>query len=89
MLLSLYDWYAFATPNPDGGRLRTPPSSVYVGHYANTINGDYVDRTESTTDNDNVIINIRQHPNFHKNIRDVASFYKIAEIKLEDIKWMQ
>lgn len=89
LLLSLYDWYAFAEPSSDGGRLRTPPSSVFVGHYASTINGSYIDQFESTTENDHVIINIRQHPDFHKNIKDVTNFYKIAEINIDDIKWMQ
>lgn len=87
MLLSLYDW------NPDNLDLRggnaTVPSSVFVGHYADSLMEKYIDHTMSTAGDDNYnIINIKQHERFHNNIRNAHDFYKVAEIDIKDIKAM-
>lgn len=84
MLLSLYDW------NPDGLDLRvnnvTPPSSVFTGHYADSLTSKYIDHTMSTAAADSYkIINISQHERLHENIRSAHDFYKIAEIDIKDI----
>lgn len=88
MLLDLYDW------NPDGLDLRGSgssiiPSSVFVGHYADTSSSLYVDHTMSTAGDDSYpIVNIRVHDHFTENITAAHQFYKVAEIDVKDIKPM-
>ncbi len=71
----------------------TVADDVFVGHYADTISGSYVDHTMKTATSDNPgyfqCLNILQHPEFHRNVESEHTFYKIAELDVKDIKAMQ
>ena len=68
-------------------------SSAFVGHYANTINAKYVDHTRnlsaSADNTDNFqCLDIRPRPEFHKDVADAHTFYKVAEINLSNLAAM-
>lgn len=68
-------------------------SSAFIGHYADNINAKYEDRTCSisrTGDNpyNFPCLNIRPRPEFHKDIADAHTFYKVAEIGFNKIAAM-
>lgn len=65
---------------------------VFVGHYADSINGKYVDHTMKIGNIDSPdyysCLNIMPHPDFHRNIESEHTFYKVSEIDIMDIKAM-
>lgn len=64
---------------------------VFVGHYADEINGRYIDHTMKTgTDNPDYgnLLNIKVHDKFYSNIQSAHEFYKLAEIDIKDITVM-
>ncbi len=76
-----------------GGRpTQVLADEVFVGHYADTVDGKYVDHTMKTAKTDNAdyypCLNIKAHPDFHSNVESVKTFYKVAEIDIKDIKAM-
>lgn len=78
-------------PEYKGGR-NPVPDEVFIGHYADSLTGKYIDRTMSTAGASAgnadyyQILNIRQHDNFIRNIQETHDFYKLAEIDIKDIK---
>lgn len=71
----------------DGGRpTQVPPDEVFVGHYADGLSAPYIDRTMSTLNDSELILNIGQRETFYDNIRNAHDFYKIARIGVKDIK---
>lgn len=82
------EWY-------DGDRGRPGwvlANEVFIGHYADSIDGKYVDHTMKTGNIDNPdyysCLNIMPHPDFHRNIESEHTFYKVAEMDIKDIKAM-
>ncbi|MDE6467860.1 MAG: hypothetical protein K2L28_03065, partial [Muribaculaceae bacterium] len=65
---------------------------VFVGHYADSLTGSYVDHTMKTGNIDNPdyysVLNIKPHEKMHRNIQSAHEFYKLAEIDIKDIKVM-
>lgn len=66
---------------------------VFIGHYANFINDPYIDHYMKSGNVDNPdyisqMLAIIPHENFHKNVQDVNTFYKLAEFDIKDIKTM-
>lgn len=86
--------------SPDGtvsGGTRAEPAKVFAGHYADSIDGDYIDhyiypRThpDHTDSNPDLYscLKILPHPDFHRNIESVHTFYKVAEFDVKDIAAM-
>ena len=73
----------------DGRPTWVVANEVFVGHYADSINGKYVDHTMKTGNVDNYsCLNIQRHPDFHRNVESEHAFYKIAELDIRDIKTM-
>lgn len=62
-------------------------AEVFVGHYADSLTGSYVDHTMKTGDSHS-ILNIKPHENMHRNIRSAHDFYKLAEIDIKNITVM-
>lgn len=64
-------------------------SEVFVGHYADSINGRYIDHTMKTGNVDNPdyssLLNIKFHDRFYRNIQSAHEFYKLSEIDIKDI----
>lgn len=76
-----------------GGRpTTTVANEVFVGHYADSLSGRYVDHTMKTGNIDNPdyysVLNIKPHEKMHRNIQSAHEFYKLAEIDIKDIKVM-
>lgn len=72
---------------------------VFVGHYADSLTGKYIDHTaytgnldpttgETLANYDSAVVRIAKHEQFIQNIQDSHLFYKLAEISLSDIKAM-
>ena len=65
---------------------------VFVGHYADTLTGKYIDHTMKTAGSDNpdryACLNIPLHPQFHNNVASEHTFYKVAELDIKEIKAM-
>lgn len=80
------------SPEYKWGRNPVIPDEVFIGHYADSLNGKYIDHTMSTAHasagnaDDYRILDIKQHDNFIRNIQDAHDFYKLAEIDIKDIK---
>lgn len=70
----------------------TLAEEVFVGHYAESIDGKYIDRTMRTSAIDNpdyhLCLNIQPHPDFHRNIEGVHTFYKVAELETKNLTAM-
>lgn len=66
------------------------PNSIFTGHYAASVDGQYVDHHASTSGDTAAIYmaDIKLHERFHENVRDVHDFYKIAEIKIDSLNAM-
>lgn len=77
----------------DGGRPGWQVAGeVFVGHYADAINGSYIDHTMKTGNIDNPdysdLLNIKVHDKFYRNIQSAHEFYKLSEIDIKNITVM-
>lgn len=61
---------------------------IFYGHFAFKNFEEFTDKFLRITDNNAYVANIPCNPDFHKDVRDVHTFYKIASIPFEDIKDM-
>lgn len=89
-VLSTRELLGYVTTDRDS--LGSLPDEVFIGHYADRINGEYVDHTMKTSNTDNPdysdAINIKPHERMISNIQDAHTFYKVAEIDIKDIRAM-
>ncbi len=83
------EWY-------EGDRGRpgwTLPSEMFIGHYADSIDGRYIDHTMRTGNIDNPdyysVLNILPHEKFTRNIQSTYLFYKFSELDVKEIQPMQ
>lgn len=105
LFVAAHTWFGQATydkvASTGGSRpgLMVVDSYVFVGHYADSIAGKYIDHTvytghidpntgEPLANYDNAIVAIAKHEKFQQNIVDTHEFYKVAELRLSDIKEM-
>lgn len=61
---------------------------LFCGHYAAMHTSDFTDKYLNTKSDNAYVANIPYNPDFHKDVRDAHTFYKIASIPFEDIKDM-
>lgn len=66
------------------------PNSIFTGHYAASVDGQYIDHHAATSGDTAAIYmaDIKLHERFHEKVRDVHDFYKIAEIKIDTLNAM-
>ena len=63
-----------------------PPAEVFAGHYAQDIEGMYMDHLVKREDNQGYALNIKLHNDFHRNIESEHTFYKLSELDVRDLK---
>ncbi|MGM9873215.1 MAG: hypothetical protein ACI30X_07145 [Muribaculaceae bacterium] len=61
---------------------------LFCGHYAIMHSSEFTDKYVDNKSNDAYVANIPYNLDFHKDVRDVHTFYKVASIPFEDIKDM-
>lgn len=87
------DWVPFVSLRKILSRISPPgqdsalPDQVFAGHFADSVGSPYVDHTMDTT-GPGTYLNIKPHPDFHRNVESRHDFYKVAEIDVKDIKAM-
>ncbi|MDE6346434.1 MAG: hypothetical protein K2L55_07185 [Muribaculaceae bacterium] len=66
------------------------PDRIFTGHYADLLDGQYIDHHASASGDaaTTYIVDIKPHERFHENVRDAHEFYKIGEIKIDSLNAM-
>lgn len=73
-------------PGTGGMVSPTYESEIFVGHFAYSVEGPYVDYT--ATKNNDYYLNILFNDKFYRNIQSSHEFYKFSEIDIKDITAM-